>query len=148
MGDKWLTDNEWERLSAESRHKLQYEVGLLVIRAERAESELEKLREQNRWIPVSERLPETQKDVLIQVKSTVGILHIEKACYIPPKTVLSADFLCDEFADEAEEYDETNDCYWVVEGWWESSFEADTNWKISGEVLRWTYLPSAPQEEK
>jgi hypothetical protein len=60
---KWLTDNEWEHLSSESRHKLQYEVGLLVIRAERAESELAKVREQNRELGL---------ELSVMVQSMVG----------------------------------------------------------------------------
>ncbi len=98
-----------------------------------------------KWVPVGERLPEAKQSVLVIVKHRQR--HIEKACYIPPKTVLAEDFLSDEFdCEDAEEYDEENDCYWVKEGWWEDSWEADNNWKMSGEVTHWMPLPVQPEE--
>jgi hypothetical protein len=107
--------------------------------------ELAALQDKVRWVPVSERLPEAKQSVLVIVKR--GQRHTEKACYIPPKTVLAEDFLSDEFdCEDAEEYDEENDCYWVVEGWWEDSWEADSNWKMSGEVTHWMPLPAQPEE--
>jgi hypothetical protein len=57
---------------------------------------------------VSERLPKAKHEVLVLVKHVNN--HIEKACYIPHKTILSADFLCEEYSEFAEEYDEEKDC--------------------------------------
>jgi hypothetical protein len=105
------------------------------------------LQEAARWIPVEERLPETKQDILVIVKNKKP--RVEKACYIPPKTILAEDFLSDECdCESVQEYDEENDSYWVVEGWWESSWESDANWKLSGEVTHWMPLPVPPEGEK
>jgi hypothetical protein len=107
-------------------------------------AELSALREATRQRKVEEK-PDTKQPVLAIVKDNV--IHIEKACYIPPKTVLADDFLSDEWdCESAAEYDEEKDCYWVTEGWWEASWDAETNWKIAGEVIGW--LPLPPVEEK
>jgi len=108
-------------------------------------SGLERVREENRWIPVSERLPESLQPVFAKVK-TNGKIFITAAQYVAPKTVLASNFLDDEYREGAEEYDEEIDDYWVVEGWWENSIEADVNWKLSGEVIAWRPLPAAPEE--
>ena len=100
-----------------------------------------------RWVPVGERLPTAQRRVMAFYKTDTGKARYELACYIPPKSVLSEDFLDSDYCDGVKEYDEENDCYWVVEGWWESSWEADTNWKISENVTHWRPLPQPPARE-
>lgn len=106
--------------------------------------EIERLQSENEWIPVNERLPERLQPVFAEVKMNEKIF-ITAAQYVAPKTVLASDFLDDEYREGAEEYDEEIDDYWVIEGWWENSIEADTNWMLSGEVTHWRPLPSSPE---
>jgi len=109
-------------------------------------AELERVKAENEWIPCETRLPKSLQPVFAKVKMNGKIL-ITAAQYVAPKTVLSSDFLSEEFDTEGiEEYDESIDDYWVVEGWWENSIEADTNWNLSGEVIEWRPLPTAPEE--
>lgn len=95
------------------------------------------------WISVEDRLPECQQRVLAYYSNEFGKKRIELACYIPPKTVKSEDYLSDE-AEGCEWYDEENDCYWVNEGWFEDSWEADTNWAITVPITHWMPLPKTP----
>lgn len=95
------------------------------------------------WISVNERMPEAKQRVLAFYTNEYEKSRIETACYIPPRTVLVEDFLSED-AEGCEEYDEEKDCYWVVEGWWESSLESDENWMITNKVTHWMPLPKAP----
>ncbi|MFA5659127.1 MAG: DUF551 domain-containing protein [Oscillospiraceae bacterium] len=99
------------------------------------------------WIPTSEKLPEAKQRVLAYYKNQCGKSRIEIACYIPPETILADDFLSDE-AEGCDEYDEKNDCYWVKEGWFEDSWESDTNWGITPKILYWMPLSQPPKGEK
>jgi len=96
----------------------------------------------------NDELPEAKESVLALVKEKwSGELYIERACYIPPKSIRADDFFLDDLEDESvEEYDEELDLYWVAEGWWEDSHEANVNWKITGEVIGWWSLPKIEVE--
>jgi hypothetical protein len=77
-----------------------------------------------------------------------GVMLRTVAEFIPHKTVRSEDFLsedCD--PGDCDWYDKEEDCYWVNEGWWESSYVADTNWQLDGEVTHWMPLPPAPRTQ-
>lgn len=97
----------------------------------------------------NDELPEAKESVLALVKEKwSGELYIERACYIPPETVRADHFYFDDLEDEsAEKYDEELNIYWVAEGWWEDSKEANVNWKISGEVIGWWELPKIEVEK-
>lgn len=113
--------------------------------------ELERLQESERWHKYPDEKPKKLKRKLISCKypnrySGKPIQLI--AQYVPPKTVLADDFLSDELdCENVQEYDEEKDCYWVVEGWWECSEEAEYNYQISGDVIEWRDipLPSSPE---
>lgn len=93
------------------------------------------------WIDVNKQKPRSQKRVLA-FSSRRAVM----AQYIAPKTVLSEDFLSDDYdISDYKEYDGGNDCYWVIEGWWEISEEANLNCNISGEVTHWMPLPTSPK---
>ncbi len=62
------TRSEWQQLEAERD----------ALRAENA-----RLREETRWIPVTERLPEPGQSVLIVIDNGVSVFHVEKARHYP-----------------------------------------------------------------
>ena len=99
------------------------------------------------WIKTDERKPEAQKMVFITAhEEKYNHSYTTTAQYIPPKTVLSEDFLNDEYSEGCEEYDEENDCYWVLEGWFEYQTIPDVSWKIDDTVTHWMELPRPAKE--
>lgn len=97
------------------------------------------------WIKTSELMPESEQRVLGFYTNEYGRSRIETAVYIPPRTVKAEDFLSED-AEGCDEYDEESDIYWVTEGWFESSWESDTNWKLNQTITHWMPLPKIPQE--
>jgi hypothetical protein len=96
------------------------------------------------WIPVAERLPEVGNKVLAYYINELKNGRIVIAEYVPPKTILSEDFFDYDY-DGLDEYDEDNDCFWVIPGWWEGSLEAEKIWLIASEILYWQELPEPPE---
>ena len=92
--------------------------------------------EKVRWIPVDEEKPKSQKIVWIKVINRHGKEHTLLAQYVPPKTVLASDFMLEDDS-ECDEYDEVIDDYYVIEGWWEYQYEAETNWYIRDTVTHY-----------
>lgn len=113
------------------------------------ESELARLREERRWIPVSEK-PKTLNPVYISYVSNYNKKRYQSvASYIAPRTVLAEDFLTDECdTSSCQEYDDENDCYWVIEGWWEESTVSEIQYMIPDVVTHWMPLPQPPQERE
>ena len=105
-------------------------------------AELEALREQRRWIPVSEGPPDSGVPVIAFVEKVYGgNTRRLRAQYAAPKTL--------EQSPECEggEYDEETDAYYCKEGWYESNEFEETHWRIEGEVTSWQSLPPAPEGE-
>jgi hypothetical protein len=88
------------------------------------------------WVPVAERLPKLNKVVFVKIDAEKG-QNITVASYVPPRTILASDFLDPDYAEGCEDYDEEKDCYWVLEGWFESTIEAEINCQLSGTVTHW-----------
>lgn len=105
------------------------------------------------WIPVSERLPENEQDVLIAVmrkhyaKPEKYIQLVAKAFHTDGKhdTEHSSYVWNDCF--ENFEYDEENDAYKIPEGWWESVEYGDEFQAVDDFVTHWMPLPELPKEE-
>ena len=89
------------------------------------------------WIDVNDELPESLKQVLVKCMSDYGKSYVTMAKFVKGKTVLSEDFLDPDCCDSCQEYDESIDDYYVIEGWFEYQTEVDINWKISSNVTHW-----------
>lgn len=130
-----------ERLTAEN----------VAMREKRAEAEAERdaLREKQRWIPVTERMPEPETDVLA-VCNRNGYIFVIPAIYEDGKLLTQdsawnwSDIYCYGL------YDEKADDYYIPEGWWENrQFNPDDvyNNPVDCAVTHWMPLPEAPEEE-
>lgn len=112
---------------------------------ERLTAENAALREKQRWIPVAERLPEPETDVLA-VCNRNGYIFVIPAIYEDGKLLTQesawnwSDIYCYGLYDE-----DADDCY-IPEGWWENrQFNPDDvyNNPVDCAVTHWMPLPDA-----
>lgn len=114
------------------------------------QQEIEKLRAQlPRWIPVTERLPKPETEVMI-VCNDNGRRFIATAIHENGKQL--SEESCWVWTDiwEYGRYDEEHDDYFVPEGWWESRcFTPDDvyNCMVDCEVTHWMPMPELPEEK-
>ena len=143
-----------ERLTAENadlRKELEWK-GMVIALAQRkqaeAEAERDSLREKQRWIPVTERMPEPEADVLA-VCNRNGYIFVIPAIYEDGKMLTQdsawnwSDIYCYGL------YDEEADDYYIPEGWWENrQFNPDDvyNNPVDCAVTHWMPLPEAPEK--
>lgn len=115
---------------------------------ERLTAENAELREKQRWIPVTERMPEPETDVLA-VCNRNGYIFVTPAIYEDGKLLTQesawnwSDIYCYGL------YDEEADDYYIPEGWWENrQFNPDDvyNNPVDCAVTHWMPLPEAPEE--
>jgi hypothetical protein len=92
------------------------------------------------WIPVTERLPEPGKHVLIFCPGWRGSRL--RAMWCPRWTEES----CSEDNDN-DEYCEEKDQYYVREGWYETNGFEETHWKVDTEPSHWMPMPEPPSED-
>ena len=106
------------------------------------------LREKQRWIPVAERLPEPETDVLA-VCNRNGYIFVIPAIYEDGKKLTRdsawnwSDIYCYGL------YDEEADDFYIPEGWWENrQFNPDDvyNNPVDCTVTNWMPMPGAPEE--
>ncbi len=101
---------------------------------------------EQRWIPVSERLPETETEVFITAKRKYRdgtYREIVTTAMYEDGTVLENDS-CWNWIEIDGEWDEENDCYIVPKGWWENRhYNPDEvyNNAVDDEVIAWMTLP-------
>jgi hypothetical protein len=127
-------------------NETQYDINGAAIAMYQAKQRIEELESKlPKWISVEDRLPESRKKVLAVYKNTHGNTRRICAEYIAPRTELCEDYYAYEEWDG--EYDEENDCYWVIAGW----RERVENWDYmscgvcEGEITHWMPLPEPPK---
>lgn len=109
----------------------------------------DRLEQMPQWIPVAERLPEPETDVLA-VCNRNGYIFVVPAIYEDGK-MLTQDSKwnwCDIYTYGL--YSEEADDYYVPSGWWENrQFNPDDvyNNLVDCPVTHWMPLPAAPGEE-
>lgn len=105
-----------------------------------------------RWIPVTERMPDNEVDVLICVErrhySDPGkfIRFVVKAFHTDglKNTEDSAYAWSTDYTDM--EYNEESDVYIIPEGWWECVEYGEEFCAVSDFVTHWMPLPKPPKE--
>lgn len=116
--------------------------------------------ERQRWIPVSERLPECEQEVLICTKKKVyvskktGMEWYEESVITPALyedgTMLEVDSKWRWEDIDYAGWDEKEDCGIIPEGWWENRhFNPDEvyNNPVDKEVIAWMPLPEPARLE-
>ncbi len=140
---EWAEGNQWE-----TPITLCDDLAEAADLIEAQAKEIEKLRAQlPRWIPVEERLPEPETDILA-VCNRNGYIFVVPAIYEDGK-MLTQDSKwnwCEIYAYGL--YNEAEDDYYVPEGWWENrQFNPDDvyNNLVDCPVTHWMPLPKAPE---
>ena len=138
--------NNPERVMVRAVVRLQAHAGNWKQRADKAEQRIAELeaRPTITWVPVSERLPDTELRVLAayndgRMTTTLRALYI-------PKFVVE----CYEFETDIEtEYDETTDTTYYPGGWYEAVEEGEYAFigPLDGTVTHWAKLPALPKQE-
>lgn len=105
----------------------------------------------SRWISVQDRLPESQKPVLVCAKDkTFGHKRVLKAAHIGYHECSTDDYEWQDYEGDTE-YDEEKDCFWIPECWYETNAVEDNgNWMLYDdyEITHWMPLPEPPKEEE
>lgn len=108
------------------------------------------------WIPVTERLPENEVDVLILAERRLyGIPETDSRKHHIVATAFHTDGKMNteesgytwELDNVDMEYDEEADAYIVPEGWWEAVRYGEEFSAVDDFVTHWMPLPEPPKEE-
>lgn len=94
------------------------------------------------WIPVTERLPNPGKHVLVVFRYSTGKQVVIRAMHAPRHTLSEYDY--GEFVTEGADYNEATDTTYWPEGWYECNENEETHWQVHEEVTHWMPLPAAP----
>lgn len=102
-----------------------------------------------RWVPVTERLPETEKEVLAYCKFGISRRGYVCNAFVIPKGTYKEESTYNWDCECFDNYDEERDDYEINPGW----YERIHNWddygcvKIQDEVTHWMPLPEPPESE-
>ena len=103
---------------------------------------------QQKWIPVSERPPKVETDVLALCDRN-GHRFVCPAIYEDGKMSEANSVWSWDGLDGYKQRDEENDCFFIPEGWWENrKFNQDDSFNnpIDCPVTHWMPLPGLPGE--
>lgn len=98
--------------------------------------------ERTRWIPVSERMPVPEEEVLVTAVSRYGKTEVVPAIY-EDGTMLENDSIWN-WEELDGEWDEENECQIIPEAWWENrKYNPDCTYNciIDDKVVAWMPLP-------
>ena len=135
-----------QRIAAVAKEACGYAPLTRVISEAEVKEILEQEEKTGGWIPVSERLPDPETEVLITARrkyKSGGCVDIITTAFYEDGNISECDS-CWNWVDIDGEYDEENDCYIVPEGWWENRhFNPDEvyNNLVDDTVIAWMPLP-------
>ena len=95
-----------------------------------------------RWRSVSDgvEMPVSNTPVLAVVQVN------QNRCVVRATYIGAGQVEADLDVDEAYEYDEEADTYWLNPGWYEHNLVEEIHWKITYPVTHWAPLPELPEE--
>lgn len=112
-------------------------------------------RSENKWIPVSERLPENEEEVEIScVRRYIGAGNEKKERHLTARAFYSDGTMTTEDSDfvwndiDNWEYDEEKDAYIIPEGWCEYVTFSEEFGVVDAEVIAWRPLSEPYKGER
>ena len=93
------------------------------------------------WIPVLERLPENEQNVIWTFKNSIWNSRVIRCFYARKYEVEMWDDPWDFW-----EYNEEKDEYYLPEWWYESNEYEEINYKVSDEITHYQPLPLPPNQ--
>ena len=110
------------------------------------EQQLAAAQERERWIPISDGLPENIRPVLVRARDKRGECFVLRAAYAH-KRELEID--SDDYADGFADHDEDNDIDYCPDGWYESNYTDEVHYYLGHlEITHWRELPAPPAEKE
>lgn len=94
------------------------------------------------WRPVADGMEMPVSGVPVLAVVQVG----QKRLVVRATYIKAGQVEADLDYDEAYEYDEEADTYWLNPGWYEHNLVEEMHWQISDPVTHWAPLPGLPEE--
>lgn len=112
--------------------------------------------ERSRWIPVTERMPENEVDVLVLCEHRIYRVtepgykigkHVAMAFHTDGKTNTEDSSYTWELWDTGADFDDEADAYIIPEGWWERVQYGEEFSAVDDFVTHWMPLPDHPGKD-